>query len=217
MGRPNVIILRCVDVVKDGGCVLKRWMLCFVWGMIFFQAPIVDAREFLKEIEAHYSEGKIDDALEVARAFAEAHADSVAAHGFLGMLYAEAGQLDAAVAAFQKVVEIKPGSVRGYRDLALVFARQNKISQALSALDRGIGQSDEPALLLAERASLNSDLGKPREAIADFEAALKRRPDFIEVYQSLALTHIAGWRYPQCNRRYGSRSCRQSGQCDVDG
>ena len=46
-------------------------------------------------------------------------------------------------------------------------------------------------MLLAERASLNSDLGKPREAIADFEAALKRRPDFIEVYQSLALVHIA--------------------------
>ena len=170
---------------------MKRWMLCFVWGMIFFQAPVVDARDFLKEIEAHYSDGKIDDALEVARAFVEAHADSVGAHGFLGTLYAEAGQLDAAVAAFQKVVEIKPGSVRGYRDLALVFARQGKFSQAFSALDQGIGQSDEPALLLAERASLKSDLGKPREAIADFEAALKRRPDFIEAYQSLALIHIA--------------------------
>ena len=59
-------------------------MLCFVWGMIFFQAPVVDARDFLKEIEAHYSDDKIDDALEVARAFVEAHADSVAAHGFLG-------------------------------------------------------------------------------------------------------------------------------------
>ena len=55
-------ILCCVEVVKDGGCVLKRWMLCFVWGMIFFQAPVVDARDFLKEIEAHYSDGKIDDA-----------------------------------------------------------------------------------------------------------------------------------------------------------
>ena len=170
---------------------MKRWILCFVWGMIFFQAPVVDARDFLKEIETHYSDGKIDDALEVARAFVEAHADSVAAHGFLGTLYAEAGQMDAATAAFQKVVEIKPSSVRGYRDLALVFARQGKFSQALSALNRGIGQSDEPALLLAERASLNGDLGKPKEAIVDFEAALKRRPDFIEVYQSLALTHLA--------------------------
>ena len=54
---------------------------------------------------------KLTTPLEVARAFVEAHADSVGAHGFLGTLYAEAGQLDAAVAAFQKVVEIKPGSV----------------------------------------------------------------------------------------------------------
>ena len=169
--------------------VLKQWILCFALGMAFVQ--VAEARDFLKEIEARYAEGEGEDALAVAKAFAEAHADSISAHGFLGTLYAETGQLDAAVTAFQKVIALKPSSVRGYRDLAVVFAQQGEFSQAFDALGQGIEQSEEPVLLLVERASLNRDLGKREEAIADFEAAINRRPDFIEAYQTLALTHIA--------------------------
>ncbi len=168
---------------------MKRWILCFALGMAFVQ--VADARDFLKEIDAHYSEGKVEDALAVAKAFAEAHADSASAHGFLGSLYAEIGQADAAVAAFQKVIAMKPSSVRGYRDLAVVYAQQGAFSQAFAALGQGIAQSDGPALLLVERASLHRDLGKREEAIADFEAAIKRLPEFVEAYQTLALTHIA--------------------------
>lgn len=168
---------------------MKRWILCFALGMAFVQ--VADARDFLKEIEARYGEGKVEDALAVAKAFVEAHADSASAHGFLGMLYAETGQSDAAVTAFQKVIAMKPSSIRGYRDLAVVYAQRGEFPQAFAALDRGIAQSDEPALLLVERASLNRDLGKREEAIADFEAAIERRPDFVEAYQTLALTRIA--------------------------
>jgi parvulin-like peptidyl-prolyl isomerase len=170
---------------------LKRRILFFAGLIIFFSITSVSARDFLTEIETHYGAGKVDDALAVAKAFAEAHADSVAAHGFLGTLYAETGQLDAAATAFRKLISIKPGSVRGYRDLAVVHARQGKFDLALSTLGEGVTKSDEPALLLAERGSLQGDLGRGAAAIADFEAALQRRPDFIEVYQTLALTHIA--------------------------
>jgi len=166
-------------------------MSLFVWSVFLFQASFVEARDFLKEIETQYSQGKLDEAIAVAKAFVEAHGDSVQAHGFLGTLHVEKGQLDEAVAAFQQLIAIKPSSVRGYRDLAVVFARQGKIAEALDALGQGTEKSDEPALLLAERGSLYADLGRGQEAIADFELAIKRRPDFIEAYQTLALTHIA--------------------------
>lgn len=163
----------------------------FVGLTIFFATISVNARDFLEEIETHYGQGKIDDALAVAKVFAQMHADSVAAHGFLGTLYAETGQLNAAATAFQKLISVKPSSVRGYRDLAVVYARQGKFDQALSVFGEGITKSDKPALLLAERGSFQGDLGRGSAAIADFEAALQRRPEFIEVYQTLALTHIA--------------------------
>ena len=195
---------------------MKQWILCFALGMAFVQ--VAEARDFLKEIEARYAgKGEVEDALAVAKAFAEAHADSISAHGFLGTLYAETGQLDAAVTAFQKVIALKPSSVRGYRDLAVVFAQQGEFSQAFDALGQGIEQSEEPVLLLVERASLNRDLGKREEAIADFEAAINRRPNFIEAYQTLALTHIAFGDTLAAIAVMDPRAWGESGQRDVDG
>ena len=170
---------------------MKRWICFFVCGLIVSQTAFAADRDFLKEIEEHYSKGKLEEAVNVAKAFVDAHADSVPAHGFLGTLYAESGRLDDAAVAFQKLIAVKPGSVRGYRDLAVVYARQGKFAQALDALGDGIEKSEEPALLLAERASLNADLGRGSDAVSDFESALKLRPDFIEAYQTLALSHIA--------------------------
>ena len=107
--------------------------------MIFFQAPIVDARDFLKEIEARYSEGKIDEALEVARVLLWRHMPIVWEHTvFWGRFTQRPGQLDDAIAAFQKVVEIKTGFCS--RIIAIwrwCSLGRGKISQALSALGQG--------------------------------------------------------------------------------
>jgi tetratricopeptide (TPR) repeat protein len=176
-------------LVKDGGLNLKRWILVLlIWAGGFWAE--VDGREFLNEIEEQYNQGKLKEALAVAQAFAQTHPDSVDAQGFLGTLSAEMGQWEVAESALKRLIALKPSSARGYRDLAVVYAQQGMIQQAMGVFEDGIGKSDQPEVLLTERSSLNLDLGNADQAVSDLENAIVRAPTFVDAYQQMSLLHI---------------------------
>ncbi|MFT5365451.1 MAG: tetratricopeptide (TPR) repeat protein, partial [Candidatus Latescibacterota bacterium] len=169
---------------------MKRWIFILFMCVVGL-ASQADAREFLTEVEEHYNEGRLKEALGVAQAFAQAHPDSIDAQGILGTLSAEMGQWQGAVSAFQRLIALKPTTARGYRDLSVVYAQQGKVQEALATLEDGIAKSEQPEVLLAERSSLHADLGNAQLAVADLENAISRAPGFIDSYQQLGLLQIA--------------------------
>lgn len=149
------------------------------------------ARDFLTEIGAHGARGRADSALVTAQQFAKTFPDSANAHGVLGMVYAQLGQPEGAVRAFETAIELGPNLEAPYDALFRIHAQLNRGPEALEVLNRGIGQIPNSVLLLMDRAMLYQEAGSPGLAIQDLRAAISLDPRKIEAYQSLAGLHVA--------------------------
>ncbi|WP_133245541.1 tetratricopeptide repeat protein [Pelagibaculum spongiae] len=55
----------------------------------------------------------------------------------LGNIYVRTGQLDAAIRAFEKCIQLSPEKSKGWNNMALT-----RIRQAISTLEEGVGMSD---------------------------------------------------------------------------
>lgn len=149
------------------------------------------SRDFLAEIGAHGAHGRADSALVTAQLFAKTFPDSANAHGVLGMVYAQLGQPDGAIDAFETAIERGPSLEAPYDALFRIHAQLNRGREALDVLNRGIAQIPNSVLLLMDRAILYQEAGNPGLAIQDLRAAISLDPGNIEAYQSLAGLHVA--------------------------
>ena len=159
-------------------------VLVLVW---LHMSGTANARDFSAEVEDLFRRGKTDSALASSQAFVVAHPDSSEAHGYLGTMYTEIGRLDDALAAFNRVTELDPGKMDGYRNLALLQAKLGKVEAAIQTLTIGLGKTSNAAELLLERGLVRGNAVQFTEAVADFEQAIKQAPRDLEGYHNLAL------------------------------
>ena len=149
------------------------------------------ARDFLAEISAHGAHGRADSTLVTARLFARTFPDSANAHGVLGMVYAQLGQPEGAIEAFETAIGLGPNLEAPYDALFRIHAQLNRGREALDVLNRGLAQIPNSVLLLMDRAILYQEAGNPGLAVQDLRAAISLEPRNIEAYQSLAGLHVA--------------------------
>jgi tetratricopeptide (TPR) repeat protein len=77
----------------------------------------------------------------------------------LGVIYAELGRTDQAIAADRTAIRKAPRSLLGYRNLSLALIQSNRSQEALAALDEAGGQSKPDAEFLAGLSELYASLG----------------------------------------------------------
>ncbi len=151
----------------------------------------LEARDFAREIDGHLQRSQVDSALAAALAFGEAHPDSGAPKGLLGMIYAETGRFSEAVAAFRKAIELEPGVEEGYGALAMLHARAGQPQMAVDVLNRGIERCSGSPRLLMVRAAVYGDMGRTGPAAADFEEVIRQEPGNVDAYTNLAMLYGA--------------------------
>ncbi len=108
------------------------------------------------------------------------------AHNNLGFdLLTSEGQVDEAIAHFQKALEIKPNCAEACYYLGLSFRKQGRLDEAIAQYQKAVQIS--PDLLEAHNNLGNALMQKGRvdEAIAHYQKALEIEPDLAEAHMNL--------------------------------
>lgn len=104
-------------------------------------------------------------------------AEHIDARTFLGWIELEVrGDPDAAIAEYQKVIELEPRLADAYVNLAVAQKRKGQLEAALASLDRALERKPDYAAALTTRGGIFAEQGNWTAARRDFEAALKLDP-----------------------------------------
>lgn len=124
------------------------------------------------------SEGELDylgEAQELLEDALAACGESAALRRLLGSVYEAKGRLDAAVAEYERAIELAPKDRLAYACLAgLRLRRENSPEQALAAIDREIKACGDDDETLLSRAFCLARVGKKEEASAVLQFILHR-------------------------------------------
>ncbi|MGH7545117.1 MAG: tetratricopeptide repeat protein [Gemmatimonadota bacterium] len=120
----------------------------------------------------------------------------------LGVGLSLAGEMDAALSEFSRAVDLNPGYVEAHLNRAIVLNDLGRFTEAQEAFRRAWESEDQHALpfpksaaarlanLHAELGDLYRELAGRSEAIAQYRAATRLRPDFLDLRNKLARSLI---------------------------
>ena len=94
---------------------------------------------------------------------------------------------EAAIASFREAIERAPDWPMGYHNLALALTAAGRPPEAIQSLQAGIRASHPPTLLVADLAERYQRSGQLPEAIATYEAELRRDPNSDFIANNLAM------------------------------
>ena len=106
--------------------------------------------------------------------------DDAAAHNKRGIELARGGQLQDALAHFDKAVALKPDYAEAYNNRALILQDLNRLGDALESLDRALALTPGNARAQNNRGALLQDLKRFEEALAAHDKALALNAGFAE-------------------------------------
>ncbi|MGA7339237.1 MAG: tetratricopeptide repeat protein [Terracidiphilus sp.] len=110
----------------------------------------------------------------------------------VGVWFAQEGDLNCAVAAFQQALRLEPRSAEAHFDLGLVRLSQQQPAAAIGEFRLALQY--DPALLQAHCA-LGSSLGDPKAAEAEFGKALAENPQLVCALDGMAQALVKERRY----------------------
>ena len=104
-----------------------------------------------------------------------------------GLALSMAGRSDAAIAALQEAVAQDPNAWRGWNALGSEFDRRHDWQRADAAYERAMANSNGSAFVLNNRGFSRLSQNRLDDAVADFVAALERKPDLTCARNNLRL------------------------------
>jgi len=142
--------------------------------------------------------GRAEDALRAYRKAISLDPTFAAPHLNAGTLLEKLSRTTDAIATFRDMVRVCPADDRGHRNLALCLVkfmdvntgdeRDSIAAEAMAAFDRACTLNSTNADSQFEYANLLTKRGNHAEAIPHFEAALKLKPNWVEVISNLGDT-----------------------------
>lgn len=109
------------------------------------------------------------------------------ARNLKGELLMAQGQTDAAISAYQDVVQAAPNWDQGYQGLALAQTAAKRYDDAVRTLRSGIEKTHDAPLLVGDLARLYERLGRVGEAIALYDGLLAKNPNSTFAANNLAM------------------------------
>jgi tetratricopeptide (TPR) repeat protein len=104
----------------------------------------------------------------------------------LGSVLMERNKYPEAAEAFEKVIKLHPNSDAAWAGLAQSFARSDKIEQAANAFVRAIELNPRVPLVQMSYGHILKTLGDQEKSLTAYREAIRLRPNFGEVYWSMA-------------------------------
>jgi protein O-GlcNAc transferase len=106
-----------------------------------------------------------------------------------------AGQGDAALAAYDRLLAIRPDAVEVLYNRAIILSGQGRTADALAALDRALALQPGSATIVYSRGVMMSQLGRHEEALANYDRALALDPKLVMARgnRAMAARNICAW------------------------
>jgi tetratricopeptide (TPR) repeat protein len=114
---------------------------------------------------------------------------SAAAWALRGQAFAQLNQPERAMSDLERAVELGPHTAQVLLDLAVLYRQQGESPRALAALHSLLDSyrsGEEPQMALVLEGQTLMALGRPRQAVDSFAAALRRGPPNAEICYLLA-------------------------------
>ncbi len=106
----------------------------------------------------------------------------------------DSGNLDAAMTDYNRAIALNPKNGLAYIRRAIIFDRRGNMDAAVAdfttAIDINVSDPSAAGVLHAMRGRLLARMGKPKEALADFETGMKLNPKYIDAYRDRAITYF---------------------------
>jgi tetratricopeptide (TPR) repeat protein len=120
----------------------------------------------------------------------------------LGDRVLDSGDLDGAVRAYEKALEVLPEHPGVLSDLALAYSTVGAFQEALVFYDRSLAADPGQSQILVNRGVVLENLGRGEEAIASFRLAKERNPGEALAHLNLGNVHFVRGEYPEAAEAY---------------
>jgi tetratricopeptide (TPR) repeat protein len=134
-----------------------------------------------------YHQGKLEVVVEQAQNLAAQYSDSAVLWNLTGTSAAQIGQLDLAIIAFQRVLDIKPNTPEACSNMGNVFADQGRLEEAIEAYKKALALKPDYAEAYNNMGNALKDQGKLEEAIEACKKAISITPDNPDAYNNMGL------------------------------
>ena len=109
---------------------------------------------------------------------------------YRGLSQENRGQMEEALADYQKAIELKPDFVLPYSRSAKIYARQQNHEKANEFYQKAVELGDQDITTLYNHAIILMNLGKNSEAKVALESLLERDRDYADAYYRLGILSI---------------------------
>jgi len=150
-------------------------------------AGVKDARLTLLGGDLNLARGRFGPALAAYKSVENDPAAQARSHEGQGVILSLMGRSDEAFAMLQKAVAEDPSMWRAWNALGSEYDRRAQWAEAEAAYAHGLETPGGAALVLNNRGYSRLLQHRPQEAVADFVAALQKKPDFPEARTNLRL------------------------------
>jgi tetratricopeptide (TPR) repeat protein len=133
------------------------------------------------------------------------------AHNDLGMALLQKGQVDEAIAHFQKAVEIRADYVRALHNLGAALMQRGRVDEAIAPLQKALELEPKYAAAHYTFGTALLKKGRVEEAIAHYQAALEDQPQNVGIANNLAWVLATS---PTAPLRNGAKAVELAEQAD---
>ena len=125
------------------------------------------------------------DAETLYRATIDRNPDCWLAHNNLGLILAGRGEVDEAIAHFQKALDIQPDHVQAHNNLGLALADRGESDEAIAHYRKALDLKPDFAEARYNLGLALAGRGQVDDAIAQYQNALELRPDYALAHNNL--------------------------------
>ena len=115
----------------------------------------------------------------------------------LGNSYSDVGDMESALLAFERAVEINPTLSESRANLGNIYLKKGKVTQAISEYQAAIDINPNDAKTHNNLGNAYMQRGSFGYAVSEYLRAINLDPNFVDGYKNLALVYIKQNRYPR--------------------
>lgn len=118
----------------------------------------------------------------------ERHPDVYPALNSRGDVKLRAGDIDGALADFNKAITVQPAVARAYANRADLYFRTGRMKESLIDFNKAVNLDEKNSRIFNDRGLVRDAMGDLKGAYADFCKAIDLNPSFAEAYNNRGMT-----------------------------
>ena len=145
----------------------------------------IPTQNIINELISTYKEGQLALVVDQGLSLTEQYPNAFIIWNIVGAAAARIGNLDLAINAFQKVINIKPDYAEAYNNLGNPLTGQGKLDEAIAYYQKALSLKPDYSEAYNNMGIALHYQGKFIEAISSYQKALSLKPNYSEAYYNI--------------------------------